>query len=217
MKNIFHYTFFFFVLYCSAQTKQDTIMLNEQKKYFEIAENALKVHDSLKALNAYHSVRFFNNLDGQKSNNYEIIARKKIDSIVPIFEKKSAKKWIGKWKLKHLLSRDYNYEYIVFTEDEVLFYDKKSKTPIRVEKIKFQPSEDNDIELSYSILSFKNNEIWGFSIKVVKNEKRLITEIIRNAKGEFPILLDERRSIIDPIMRKKALEFEIRTYYVKVK
>ena len=76
----------------SAQEKIDTIILSDQKKYLEIGEKALKKSESLKALNAFHSVSYLKDFDSVPTNEYEIKARKKIDSLLPIFQKMEIKK-----------------------------------------------------------------------------------------------------------------------------
>ena len=124
MKKIFLYIIFLFSLSVSAQEKIDSIILSEQKKYFEIGEKALKKSKSLKALNAFHSVSYLKDIDSVPTNEYEIKARKKIDSLLPIFQKMEIKKLKGRWKLKQLINQKYNYEFIEITNEEILFFDK---------------------------------------------------------------------------------------------
>ena len=63
-------------------------------------------------------------------------------------------------------------------------------------------------------LQFENNEIWEFTFKKVKREKRLLVFIIKDANGSRSFLLDERGIIKDQKKRKEALKKEVKTYYV---
>ena len=213
IKKILLLLIIIFSLKISAQEKMDSIILSEQKKYFEIGEKALKKSKSLKALNAFHSVSYLKDIDSVPTNEYEIKARKKIDSLLPIFQKLEIKKLKGKWKLKQLTTEKYNYEFIEITDEEILFFDKNSNTPIRIEKIEFAPYDDTEMSLPLSQLKFKNNEIWDFNIRKVKKETRLITDVVRDENGIGYFLVDDRGIIKDPKARKKAYEGEISTYY----
>jgi hypothetical protein len=214
MKNNILYILLFSILKISAQEKIDSTLLVDRKKYFELGEKALKNSNIYYALSSFHTFCFLNDINSETQSNYRIIAGKKIDSLLTLFQKKELKKWKGKWKLKQLTTTKYNYEYIEITKTEVRFFDKFSKIPIRVEKIQFAPYDSGDLIISYSKLLFNNNEIWEFGITNSKNEKRLVIEVKRDENGEQWFLLDERGIIKDPVARKIALEKEIRTYYI---
>lgn len=205
---------FLFSISVAAQENRNSIYLSKQKEYFEIGEKALKKSKSMKALNAFHSVLCLKDINSVPTNKYEIQARKKIDSLLPIFQQLEMKKLKGRWKLKQLTTEKYNYEYIEITDDEILFFDKNSNTPIRIEKIEFAPYDDTEITLPLSQLIFKNNEIWEFNIRKVKNETRLLTYVARDENGISYFLVDDRGIIKDPKARKKAYEGEINTYYI---
>lgn len=214
MKKIFLYIIFQFSLSISAQENMDSIILSKQKEYIEIGEKALKKSKSMKALNAFHSVSYLKDIDSVPTNEYEIKARKKIDSLLPIFQKLEMKKLKGRWKLKQLTNEKYNYEFIEITDEEILFFDKNSNTPIRIEKIEFAPYDDTELTLPLSQLIFKNNEIWDFNIRKVKKETRLIIDVVRDENGVGYYLVDDRGIIKDPKARKKAYEGKINTYYI---
>ncbi|MCW1147649.1 hypothetical protein [Flavobacterium lacisediminis] len=213
IKKILLLLIIIFSFQISAQEKMDSIILSEQKKYFEIGEKALKKRKSLKALNAFHTVSYLKDIDSVPTNMYEIQARKKVDSLLPIFQKLEIKKLKGKWKLKQLTTEKHNYEFIEITDTEILFFDKNSNTPIRIEKIEFAPYDDTELILPFLQLIFKNNEIWEFNIRKVKKETRLLTYLARDENGVSYNLVDDRGIIKDPKARKKAYEGEIKTYY----
>jgi len=98
-------------------------MAESQKENFKIAEQALKNFNGLKALTFYHLV-YLMNLD----TKLEPIAKKRIDSLLPLFQKSEAKKWKGKWNLGQLKTNKFDYEKIVITDNDVLFYSKKKMT-----------------------------------------------------------------------------------------
>lgn len=214
IKKIFLLIIIIFSVKISAQEKMDSIILSKQKEYFEIGEKALKKSESLKALNAFHYVLCLKDIDSVPTNIYEIQARKKIDSLLPIFQKMEIKKLKGRWKLKQLTTEKYNYEFIEITDTKILFFDKNSNTPIRIEKIEFAPYDDTELILPFLQLIFKNNEIWEFNLRKVKKETRLLTYVARDENGVSYNLVDDRGIIKDHKARKKAYEGEIKTYYI---
>lgn len=214
MKYLALFSLYFFYFNLSAQNNYDSIKRAFQKQKFEKAEIELNKNNNLLVLNYYHSICFLRDLHSIDFNEYEIIAKKRIDSLLPFFQNEEVKKWRGKWKLKKLTNNDYNYEFIEIKETKLLFYAKNLSSPIREEHIQFAPYDSSNLSISYSSLLFENNEIWEFTVKETENEKRLVTEVKRMSDGTYISLLDERGIIIDPVQREKAYEEEIRTYYI---
>ncbi|CAM3703749.1 hypothetical protein FSS13T_18700 [Flavobacterium saliperosum S13] len=212
IKTLLLYFIFLCALNINSQSKVDSTLHFAQKKYFKKGERALKNSNKLKALEAFHAVCYLKD-HSVINDKIEQNARKRIDSLLPFFQKKELKKWQGRWKLKQLTYLPYNYEYIEFANDKVFFYEKNSTEPARVEKVKFAPYNDSEM-VSYSQLIFENTEILQFTFKREQKEKRLIVEMIREANGDLHFLLDERSIIKDPKKRKEALAKEIRTYYI---
>ena len=211
MKNILFIILSLFICKVSAQNNTDEKRLEIQKDYFEKAERALKNRDELRALNFYHYVYSMRQMDTE----LKPLAKKRIDSLLPLIQKKGIEKCIGKWKLKQLETNQFNYEYIEITENDILFYDKKNpEIPSRIEEIRFANYKPRDIMISISSVVFKNNEIWEFNTEKGENELRLFPNLKTDANGVSYILLDERGIMRDPVKREKALAKEIRTYYV---
>lgn len=181
-----------------------------QKEYFKKGEDALNNSNGLLALYMFHSTGIFD-----LNTEIEHISKKRVDSLLPIYQKQHFEKIKGKWKLKHLKTQFFSYEYIEITDDEILFYDKNnSAVPSRIEKIKFAKHDPLDIMIPVSSVEFQNTEIWRFSLNSEKGEERLYPNIDRFSDGTSVILLDERAYITDTIKRKKALEEDI-TYYLR--
>ena len=260
MKNTIIVIFLFTVLKVNGQ--QDSLyakMFAEHRERFERAEKYLKDSNDLYALDLYHSVYTFSlGLDVEKAlmdsnelhtlNLYhsiyafnlgldiETISRRRIDSLLPIVQKKEFQKFKGKWKLKQFVDQfyyestvknngitefkqttnKYDYEYIIITDKEILFYKMNNlNVPSRIEEINFAEYDSTEFSISVSSMVFKNNEIWDFNIKKVNQEIRLYPDIIVNSNGNrHGFLLDERSMIRDSVQRQKALAKEIVTYYV---
>ena len=143
--------------------------------------------------------------------------QKKIDSLIPIVRKATIHKLKGKWKLSNNLERDSTNiifsDLIKFTNKKIIFFNKSKK--IRTEKLKIEPFT---YRLSYDYPSLKigNNETWIFKFRDINNERRLIFEKRMDKKGQVWGMIDDRGIIKDKEKRKKALEGEIHTYYIKI-
>ena len=184
-----------------------------QKELFKKAELALKKSKGLEALHYYCNVY---SIDLDKK--LESLAKIKIDSLLPLFQKNEVKKWRGKWILKQLKTDRFSYDQIVITSNEILFYDKKNDSiPTRIEVIKSVDYNPNELEVPISKVVFKNKEIWEFYTKKVNNELRLYPNLKTDAKGLTYILLDERAMIKGKAEREKAMAEDIWTYYIHEK
>ena len=143
--------------------------------------------------------------------------QKKIDSLIPIVRKATIHKLKGKWKLSNNLEKDSTNiifsDLIKFTNKKIIFFNKSKK--IRTEKLKIEPFT---YRLSYDYPSLKigNNETWIFKFRDINNERRLIFEKRMDKKGQVWGMIDDRGIIKDKEKRKKALEGEIHTYYIKI-
>lgn len=143
--------------------------------------------------------------------------QKKIDSLIPIVRKATIHKLKGKWKLSNNLERDSTNiifsDLIKFTNKKIIFFNKSKK--IRTEKLKIQPFT---YRLSYDYPSLKigNNETWILNFREINNERRLIFEKRMDKNGQVWGMIDDRGIIKDKEKRKKALEGEIHTYYIKI-
>ena len=143
--------------------------------------------------------------------------QKKIDSLIPIVRKATIHKLKGKWKLSNNLERDSTNiifsDLIKFTNKKIIFFNKSKK--IRTEKLKIEPFT---YRLSYDYPSLKigNNETWILTFRDINNERRLIFEKRMDKKGQVWVMIDDRGIIKDKEKRKKALEGEIHTYYIKI-
>ena len=143
--------------------------------------------------------------------------QKKIDSLIPIVRKATIHKLKGKWKLSNNLERDSTNiifsDLIKFTNKKIIFFNKSKK--IRTEKLKIEPFT---YRLSYDYPSLKigNNETWILNFREINNERRLIFEKRMDKNGQVWGMIDDRGIIKDKEKRKKALEGEIHTYYIKI-
>lgn len=210
----FKITFFILFFSYSLLAQEEKSLEDYQIKYNNKANEYLLKKDGINALHYFHSTIGIN-LDDEPMTKHEIYARKKVDSLLPIFQEKERKKWKGRWKLKQLKHLTYNYEYIEISDSTVLFFNKDSiNIPCRIEKIKIANYDDLDMFTLLNCLQFENNEIWEFTFKKVKREKRLLVFIIKDANGSRSFLLDERGIIKDQKKRKEALKKEVKTYYV---
>jgi hypothetical protein len=211
LSNFIKKVFFGFIVFSIYRVSAQEEYINNQKEYFEKAEKALENSNGMTALHMYNSVFIF-----ELGTEIENLSKKKIDSLLPIYQKLHWKKLKGKWKLKQLKTKLFNYKYIEITDSEILFFGKKSSgLPLRVEKIKFTKYNYDDIVIPISDVEFQNTEIWSFSISPEKGEERLYPKIKRNSNGEFIIISDERGIIRNPDERKKALKEDIYTYYLR--
>ncbi|PSG86070.1 hypothetical protein [Aurantibacter aestuarii] len=184
-----------------------------QRESFIKAEKALKNSNGLEALHYFHTVCILD-----VKSDIEIKAKAKIDSLLPIYQKKELEKWKGTWKLKQIKTNRFDYEKIIITEKEISFYKKeKDTTYSRNETIEHKKYDPNDLIVDIHSVEFKNKEIWEFSLKEKNNELRLFPNLKTQSDGTTWILLDERSMIRNKDDREKALAEEIRTYYTKIK
>ena len=201
------------ILFSSNIIGQNDSDLKFQKENFEKAEQALKQSKGLEALYHYNQVCFMN-----LKTTIERKSRNKIDSLLPIYQKKESEKWKGVWILKQLRTTRFSYEKIIITEKEISFYNKKNDTlSSRIEKIKHTKYKSGDFMVNTNNVNFINNEIWEFNTKKVNNELRLFPNLKTEADDTTRILLDERAMIKDKADREKAMAKEIRTYYIRKK
>ena len=143
--------------------------------------------------------------------------QKKIDSLIPIVRKATIHKLKGKWKLSNNLERDSTNiifsDLIKFTNKKIIFFKKSKK--IRTEKLKIEPFTYG-LSYDYPSLKIGNNETWILNFREINNERRLIFEKRMDKNGQVWGMIDDRGIIKDKEKRKKALEGEIHTYYIKI-
>lgn len=201
------------ILFSSNLFGQNDSILKSQKEYYSKAEKLMNDSNGLEALFYYHQVCF-----PDLNTSFEIKAKNKIDSLLPIYQKKKSTKWIGEWKLKQLKTNLFDYEKIIISETEISFYKKFDDIKAsRTELIKHTEYDQKDFTVNLNSVEFKNKEIWEFSVKEKGNELRLFPNLKTESDGTTYILLDERSMIRNKADREKALAEEIRTYYIKIK
>ncbi|CAM4112888.1 hypothetical protein FLAN108750_10900 [Flavobacterium antarcticum] len=185
---------------------QESSSTDFQRENFEKAELALKNNLGREALMYYEAVRRF-----EITNELELKSKNKIDSLLPIYQKQEAEKWIGTWYLKNFKSEDFRYEKIKFSRTQLFLYLKKNdKTATRIEKINHTQFSGRGVEffLPINVLTFANNEKWRFTVEIKSDEIRLFPTNI------YDVVMDHRLYLRDPVERQKALAEEIRSYYV---
>ena len=146
------------ILFCSNLFGQNDSILKSQKEYFTKAEKLVNNSNGLEALFYYHQVCF-----PDLNTSFEIKAKNKIDSLLPIYQKKESTKWIGEWKLKQLKTNLFDYEKIIISDTEISFYQKvDDKIASRTELIKHTEYNQTDLMINLNSVEFKNKEIWEF-------------------------------------------------------
>ncbi len=216
MKNIFILlTFLSFFNNLNAQ--QDTSTEQQQIKRFESGQKYLRKGKLEIAISEYDVAFRYD-----KKSNIGIISRQKIDSLLPIAQKKFIKQWKGNWKLKELHNTKSHSgkfsEYIRIDDDKIVFYQKDSNekdTIIRSEQIRFFPYDSVKSFLNIRKVVFENSEIWSFSAQRKKSQKRLYPTFERSSSGISYMIIDERGFTMDRKARRRAEKIEIYTYYVK--
>lgn len=124
----------------------------------------------------------------------------------------------GIWKLKLLLKNDdssINFsEYIKFINNEIHFFKNKprNKKPLFIKKVEFENNSESETRVK-----FENGEVWEFDFRNINNEIRLICRQTVAKNGDHLGQIDDRSMLRNADERKKALEGEINTYYIKVK
>ena len=209
MKKILVISFILLSLKSSGQ-KLDAKELQEQ--WFMKAEKLLKRDKPFKALQQYDFAHRIGPV-----TEYKIKAKIKIDSLLPILQITEMKKWIGVWKLKQLRTNMFNFEKIIITDNEILFFDKENDSlPSRNENINIAEYSKSEY-VSLSRVVFKNREIWEFNVENYKREDRLFVNLKTDAEGKTYVYNGHSGWIIDRKERKKAMSEETRTYYIRKK
>lgn len=213
MKNIFFILLLLF--FCNKQIAQETTWT--QKQRFETGQKYLRKGKLEIAISEYDVAFRYD-----KKSNIGIISRQKIDSLLPMVQKKFIKQWKGNWKLKELHNERWLSgkltEYIRIDDDKIVFYQKDSNgkdSVIRSELIRFFPYDSVKSFLNLRKVVFKNSEVWIFSAEKKKSQKRLYPTLERSSSGMGYMIIDERSFIMDRKARRKAEKIEIYTYYVK--
>ncbi|MES2851551.1 hypothetical protein [Flavobacterium sp. 11] len=183
-----------------------------QEQWFKSGQKYLKKGKLEVAVSQFYMANKYG-----KNSDIQILARQKIDSLLPLIHKKIIKQWKGNWKMKELNYNPYPgtfSDHIRFEDDKIVFFKKDSdgkEIIIRSELIKFLPYDSFNIRN----VAFKNSEIWSFGVGKKNSQKRLYPKLVRDSSGIRKILLDERGIIIDRKLRKRELKKEIYTFYVK--
>lgn len=207
------------LFFCNKQIAQETLT---QKQWFENGQKYLKKDKLEIAISQFHVAESY----GLKDKDLDIkkSARKKIDSLLPIAQKKIIKQWKGNWKLKELHDEGLPLikfsEYIRIDDDKIIFYKKDSKGKqiiLRSEPIRFFPYDSVKSSLNLREIVFENSEIWKFTTVKKKSQKRLYVTCERDSSGESYETLDHRGFVMDRKERRRSKKIEIYTYYVKSK
>ena len=204
------------LIFCNNLIAQESPFTKNRIEWFESGQKYLRKRKLEVAVSQF----FMANKYGKKSD-IQILARQKIDSLLPIIYKKILKEWKGNWKIKELHSSRYSAklsEYIRIDDDKIVFYQKDSngkETIIRSELIRFFPYDSMKAFYSLRKVVFENSEVWSFEIEKKKSQKRLYPALNRDSSGCGYVVVDERGFISDRKLRKEALKKEIYTFYVK--
>lgn len=187
-----------------------------QKDWFESGQKFLKKKKFEIAVTQY--------IIAEKSGSdkeMKKLARLKIDSILPLAQKKIIKKMKGDWKLKefHGIFHPLKFsQYIKISDREIVFYKKDSfgkKVVLRREQIRFLPYDSLKKRFSIRKIVFKNTEIWEFWLSRKRFKKKLYPEIDTDSLGRGQSRVST--IIINVKERKKAIKIENSTFYVKKK
>ena len=81
-----------------------------------------------------------------------------------------------------------------------------------IKKVEFEDNTNNETKIK-----FENGEVWELDFKMINGETRLIWKITIDNDGNRRIQIDERGYLKNKGDRKKAMEAEINTYYIKIK
>ena len=202
-----------FLNLCNGLTAQERPFTENQ--WFESGQKYLKKKKNEIAISQFYMANKFG-----KDSNVKILARQKIDSLLPLIQNKIIKQWKGNWKIKEL---HYNpspgkfSDYIRFEEDKIVFYHKNldgKEIITRSELIRFIPYDSVKSFFNVREIKFRNSEIWSFSVKKKNGLKKLYPTLKRDSLGTSSMLLDERGIIIDKKLREKEMKKEIYTFYV---
>lgn len=205
-----------FLIFCNNLIAQESSLTKNKVEWFESGQKYLKKRKLEVAVSQFYMANKYD-----KNSDIQILARQKIDSLLPLIYKKIIQEWRGNWKIKELHSSRYSAkfsEYIHINDDKIVFYQKDSKgkeTIIRSELIRFFPYDSMKTFYSLRKVVFENSEIWSFEVEKKKSQKRLYPTLERDSSGHGYMIIDERSFISDRKLRKEALKKEIYTFYVK--
>ncbi len=201
-----------FIININSIFGQNKDVLKLQKESLFKAEQSFANFKPLEAINYYHQVCFLD-----INSELGVKAKKRIDSILPICQKKELDKWIGEWVLKQLKTDRFSFEKIVITEGEIYFYNKENdNNASRKEIIRFTLPELQYPILNINRLRFSNNEVWSFYVEKIDEEIKLFLDLIEDSSGVKYFVLDERIMTKDTRLgSEKEMEEELRTYYIK--
>ncbi|WP_425077893.1 hypothetical protein [Psychroserpens sp. S379A] len=201
------------ILITTSVCAQELSKEEKQEKLFLEAEKYLKRNKLKKALFKYQFVCG----TYAPETEFKRKANARIDSLLPIAQKKEMKKWKGKWELKQLKTDMFDFKKIIVKEDSIAFFKNKSDSiAARIEKIK-TPEFNHKNFLNTRSVVFANNEVWEFNVEKHKRKDRLFVKLKTDSEGTSYLILDHRHMIIDRKERKKALAEEVRTFYTRIK
>lgn len=131
----------------------------------------------------------------------------------------------GIWKIQkveNFNNTEINFgEFLKFIDNEIYFFKIESgkKKEESIKKFVFiydfgNQHYNNDC---CQLIKFKNGEVWELNFRLINGETRLIWRLRMDKDGGFLIQTDDRGIIKNPELRKKALESEVNTYYIKMK
>ena len=163
----------FFLVFLLFSTNLESQSSKSQKDWFESGQKFLK-----KKKFEIAASKFFMAEKYGTDTEIKKLARLKIDSILPLAQKKIINKMKGDWKLKEFHGNFHPLkfsDYIKITDKEIVFYKKDSfgkKVILRKEQIRFLPYDSIKSIFSARKFVFKNTEIWEFwlsSRQMVRN------------------------------------------------
>lgn len=204
------FTFFISQSQIKNPTQEMLLDYERQALYFEAKKD---YHEALKL---YYQIKTTDSVSdlSKRSDN-------KIDYLLPICRKATVDKLKGKWKLKKKLRNEEAdiifTSLIVFIEEKIIFIeDKDCKEKEILSQDLLIEAYPQKTDSDFPTIRFGKNEVWVLSFREINNEKRLIWEQRVDKNGNKHFTLDERRMIKNPLIRKKALDDEVHTYYVKI-
>ena len=137
-------------------------------------------------------------------------------NVITIYSQNDFEKYFeGNWKLKSLVDNNTLIdfaEYVKFENNKVHFF--------KIESGKDKSLDEKNIIIKNSFggtyeIKFENGEVWKLRLRKINNETRLIWNIVYDKDGSFILQIDDRGGLKDSNAKKKALENEINTYYIK--
>lgn len=128
-------------------------------------ENGLKYLKKKK--NEIAISQFYMAIKFGKDSNVKILARQKIDSLLPLIQNKIIKQWKGNWKIKELHYNPYPgkfSDYIRFEKDKIVFYHKNldgKEIITRPELIRFISYDSIKSFFNVREIKFRNLEFFS--------------------------------------------------------